>query len=298
MDWLRGVRRVSDHTLTAYRQDLSAFSTFLGPFLNETDLFLGHFEALKRADLRSWFAARRGEGLTPASNARALSSLKNFAKFIHRQYGVECTAILAFRAPRLAKPLPKAMTEQDTEKAIGNIQNLHPEPWVAKRDWALLTLLYGCGLRISEALSLTCQDIAAAGRGLRIRGKGNKERVVPVIPEVIQALVEYQKSCPYLRGVESSRSLFFLGFRGGPLSPAVFTRQIQQLRRFLGLSESVTPHAFRHSFATHLLAGGGDLRAIQELLGHESLTTTQRYTHVDASRLMAAYHAAHPKGRR
>lgn len=293
--WLTGIRRVSDHTLTAYQQDISHFIHFLTRHQGEEIASLHSLAALEPADIRAWLAARIGQGMSAASNARALSALKNLARFLHKEYGVECASIMGFRGPKQKKPLPKALTEADSLAALEHIGDLHPEPWVAKRDWALLTLIYGCGLRISEALSLTCKDINQSNGGLRIRGKGRKERIVPVLPAVISAVQDYLALCPYLRGAEKSDTPLFLGLRGAPLAPAVFQRQIQQLRRYLGLPESVTPHAFRHSFATHLLAGGGDLRAIQELLGHESLITTQRYTHVDAARLMEAYRNAHPK---
>jgi len=290
------VRRVSEHTLEAYGHDLRQFISYLQS-KNDQELFLSHLAALTHTELRGWLAGRLRDGLTPTSTARAVSSLHNFAKFAHKEYGVECAAILALRAPKVKKPLPKALTMEDSLKAVDSIELLHPEPWVAKRDWALLTLLYGCGLRISEALALTNRDVSRAKDGLKIRGKGRKERIVPVLPEVIDALRDYQRACPLLRGAEDSDTPLFLGLRGKALAPAVFQRQIQSLRGYLGLPDSVTPHAFRHSFATHLLAGGGDLRAIQELLGHESLTTTQRYTHVDAARLMEAYRNAHPKGK-
>lgn len=283
--------------MTAYQQDIRDFNAFIARHLNEPTLSLHHLAGLEPADIRAWLAARIGQGVSTTSNGRALSSLKNLARFLHKEYGVECQAIVGFRGPKLKKPLPKALTEADSLQALASIGDLHPEPWIAKRDWALLTLIYGCGLRISEALALTCRDIKTEGGSLRIRGKGRKERMVPVLPAVISALEEYRGMCPYLRGAENSDSPLFLGLRGAPLAPAVFQRQIQQLRHYLGLPESVTPHAFRHSFATHLLAGGGDLRSIQELLGHESLTTTQRYTHVDAARLMEAYRNAHPKAR-
>lgn len=287
---------MSEHTLSAYGQDMRQFQSYLQG-RTDSDLFLSHLVALDHTDLRGWLAGRVRDGMTPASTARAVSSLHNFAKFAHKEYGVECAAMLALRAPKVKKPLPKALTMEDSLKAVDRIEDLHPEPWVAKRDWALLTLLYGCGLRISEALALTNRDISKAKDGLKIHGKGRKERIVPVLPEVMVALRDYQHACPLLRGAEESDTPLFLGLRGKPLASAVFQRQIQALRGYLGLPNSVTPHAFRHSFATHLLAGGGDLRAIQELLGHESLSTTQRYTHVDAARLMEAYRNAHPKGK-
>lgn len=291
------MRRVSSHTLIAYQQDTLHFAAFLQGHLNTPQLALHHLAELQQSDIRAWLAARMGEGNSATTNARALSAVKNLARYLHREQNVECIAILEAKAPKIRAPLPKALSEEDSLRALESIGDLHPEPWVAKRDWALLTLLYGCGLRISEALSLTCKDISRTNGGLRIHGKGRKQRLVPVLPEVFSALEDYRQSCPYLRGAEESDTPLFLGVRGGTLNAGVFQKQIRQLRRYLGLPESVTPHAFRHSFATHLLAGGGDLRSIQELLGHESLITTQRYTHVDTARLMAAYRDAHPKGK-
>jgi integrase/recombinase XerC len=288
---------MSGHTVTAYLQDMAEFQDFL-----LAHFAAGHFspeqlQNLSPVALRSWLAARMRKGFTSSSTARAVSSVKNFARFLYKQYGVECTGILQLKAPRQKKPLPKALTIPDSLRAVEAIAGLHPEPWIARRDWALLTLIYGCGLRISEALSLTLEDIHRAENSLRIRGKGKKERLVPLLPEVRACLEDYRQSCPWLQAGAEKHMPFFVGFRGGALAPAIFQRQIQRLRRYLGLSESVTSHAFRHSFATHLLAGGGDLRAIQELLGHESLSTTQRYTQVDSARLMEAYRNAHPKGK-
>jgi integrase/recombinase XerC len=247
---------------------------------------------LEHRELRAWLAQRRQDGISDSSNARAMSSIRNFYRYLQRETGLENAAVFNLRMPRLKKPLPKALTAQDALDAVETLRTLHPEPWIARRDWALLTLLYGCGLRIGEALSLTRHDIAGAKHGLRIHGKGGKERVVPVLPQVLEAIAAYLAACPYMGEGEMP---LFLGARGERLAPAVFRRQIRQLRAGLGLPESATPHAFRHSFATHLLAGGGDLRAIQELLGHENLSTTQRYTHVDTARLMSAYKNAHPR---
>lgn len=292
--WLTGTRRVSPHTITGYFQDISQFLGFMGRYLGET-ISLAQLAELDTRQLRAWLAARKQEQLSDSSNARAMSSLRNLYRFLQQNHGIENAAVFNLRTPRLQKPLPKALTQADSLKAVDSLRELHPEPWIAKRDWALLTLIYGCGLRMSEALSLTRQDIETAGNGLLIRGKGRKERIVPLLPEVQEAVMDYIRACPYHSG--SGHAPVFLGARGRELSATVFQRQIQRLRAYLGLPDSVTPHAFRHSFATHLLAGGGDLRAIQELLGHENLSTTQRYTHVDTARLMAAYNSAHPKAK-
>lgn len=292
--WLSGTRRVSPHTLTGYMQDVVHYFGFMHSYLGEGELTLLSLAAIEQRELRAWLAQRRQNGIGDSSNARAMSSIRNFYRYLERVQDIENAAVFNLRTPRLKKPLPKALSKADSLHSLDTLKTLHPEPWVAKRDWALLTLIYGCGLRISEALSLSCNDMDYAGTGLRIRGKGRKERIVPLLPPVVEAVRDYMGVCPYLQQHRADTPLF-LGMRGAALSPVVFQRQIQHLRRYLGLPESVTPHAFRHSFATHLLAGGGDLRAIQELLGHENLSTTQRYTHVDTVRLMAAYKNAHPR---
>jgi integrase/recombinase XerC len=290
---LAHVKQVSPHTLTGYQQDMSQFLGFLHDY-TARPLSLGELQAVDQHSLRAWLASRKQQGISDSSNARAMSSLRNFYRYLHKEQGMENAAVFNLRTPRLKKPLPKALSEEDTLRAVDTLRELHPEPWVAKRDWALLTLIYGCGLRISEALALSCGDVRHGNNGLRIRGKGRKERLVPLLPVVFDALEDYRSSCPYLQHPHADAPLF-LGLRGLALNPKVFQRQIQHLRAYLGLPDSVTPHAFRHSFATHLLAGGGDLRTIQELLGHENLSTTQRYTHVDTARLMAAYKSAHPR---
>lgn len=295
LEWLKGVRRVSPHTLAAYQSDLEQFCAFLHEYMGEGPLTAAMLTRLEHRELRAWLAQRRQDEISDSSNARAMSSIRNFYRYLQRETELENAAVFNLRMPRLKKPLPKALTPQDALDAVDTLKTLHPEPWIAKRDWALLALLYGCGLRIGEALSLTRADMAEAKHGLRIRGKGGKERVVPVLSEVLEAITAYLAACPYTGNGETP---LFLGARGEQLAPAVFQRQIRQLRAALGLPESATPHAFRHSFATHLLAGGGDLRAIQELLGHENLSTTQRYTHVDTARLMAAYKNAHPRAGR
>lgn len=292
--YLTDTKRCSDHTVNGYFQDIAQFLGFLHRY-DETTPSFATLKTLDQHSLRAWLADRKKHGIGDSSNARAMSSMRGFFHFLQREHSIENAAVFNLRTPRLKKPLPKALNEADTLRALDTVKDLHPEPWVAKRDWALLTLIYGCGLRISEALSLNCGDLDTTANGLRIRGKGRKERLVPLLPAVVDAIQDYMRHCPYLQHPNRDAPLF-LGVRGAALSARVFQRQIQLLRGYLGLPESVTPHAFRHSFATHLLGGGGDLRTIQELLGHESLSTTQRYTHVDTARLMAAYKAAHPKG--
>ncbi len=289
--WLAVEKRASDHSLAAYRRDLIAFLAFLARHQGEAPS-LASLKRLERGDLRGWLAARAGQGLKASSTARALSSLRNFFRFLARRGLVENAVVLGLKNPKLPKPVPKALTPAEAADALTGIGELSDEPWVAKRDTALLTLLYGCGLRLGEALSLTRRDHAAARAGrITVTGKGRKQRMVPVLPIVAAALDDYVAVCPY------RHDPLFLGVRGGPLNARIVQGQLQRLRLLLGLPANATPHALRHSFATHLLAGGGDLRAIQELLGHASLSTTQRYTDVDAAGLMAVYDRAHPRAK-
>ncbi len=290
LKWLEGVRGMSRHTLTAYAGDMQQFINFAQEHTggNVSVRALLNFEA---SDGRAWLSNRAAAGLDAASNARALSSIKNFYRWLDRQERGRCDAMLNMRAPKLKKPLPKAVAEGQAREAVENIANLQMEPWIGLRDAALLTLIYACGLRISEALSLTRGQLEGADN-LTITGKGNKQRVVPVLPAVREALAGYLSTCPF--SIEKN-SPVFRGEKGKPLQPAIFQKQVRRLRTLIGLPESATPHAFRHSFATHLLSGGGDLRSIQELLGHASLSTTQRYTYVDRERLLKAYKNAHPR---
>lgn len=299
--YLQNRKGLAEATQVAYAQDLAQFLRFLHTY-RETDAIT--LRQMKNMDLRSfraWLAQRQRDGFKAESSIRAVSSIRAFYRHLHRAEGVENAAIFNLSAPKRKQSVHKALSEEDTLRSLDEIKQLHPEPWVAKRDWAILTLIYGTGLRISEAINLTVGQWKAAKEtgGLRIIGKGNKERLVPLLSEVRAALEDYAVACPYLRGGDDApaETPLFLGVRGGPLSVVVFTRQVQKLRKLLGLPDSVTPHAFRHSFATHLLAGGGDLVAIKNLLGHESLSTTQRYTKVDVKRLMSAYEEAHPKGK-
>ncbi len=289
--WFAGERRASAHSLAAYERDLAAFLAFLAEH-HGSPASLATLTKLDRGDLRAWLAHRAGRGLKASSTGRALSVLRGFYRFLARRKLVENAVVLGMKNPKLPKSVPKALTQAEASDAIDNIGELSDEPWVAKRDAALLTLLYGCGLRLGEALSLTRRDQLAARAGrLTVTGKGRKQRIVPVLPIVAEALDDYVAACPH------RHDPLFLGVRGGPLNPRIVQDRLQRLRLLLGLPSSATPHALRHSFATHLLAGGGDLRAIQELLGHASLSTTQRYTDVDAAGLMAVYERAHPRAK-
>lgn len=289
-DWLAHVRKASQHTLVSYEHDMQHFFSFIAEHKGQ-GLTLGLLQNLTARDIRAWLASR-ADDYEATSTARALSTTKNFFRRLEKEGLIENPAIFHIRSPRLKKSLPKALAEDQADAALQAAGALHEEEWLNARDLALLTLIYGCGLRISEALSLTYGDIPKTD-AITITGKGNKQRVVPVLPTVTEAITAYAQSCPY--PFEPDTPLFY-GKRGKPLDPGVFQYQLRKLRRSLNLPESATPHAFRHSFATHLLSAGGDLRAIQELLGHASLSTTQRYTHVDKKRLLSAYKSAHPRG--
>ncbi len=294
-DWrirLATEKRMSAHTVEAYGQDVTSFLRFLTAHLG----FLPGFDdlaSLELRDFRAWLAERNHRGLARTSTARALSTLRGFFRFLDRSDRAHNAAIGAVRTPKTAKSVPKALDEADALKSVEVVAELSDQEWIGKRDVAVLMLLYGCGLRIGEALGLDRNQVPD-GDTMLITGKGGKQRVVPVLPVVRASVDDYLAACPY--AVEGDGPLF-LGARGKRLAAGVVQRQARRLRALLGLPETATPHAFRHSFATHLLAGGGDLRTIQELLGHASLSTTQRYTDVDAARLSAVYRAAHPRAR-
>jgi len=287
-------RRLSPKTVEAYGRDLRQFLTFLTVHLGEPPPIPGLI-ALKPRDIRAFLAARRQEGIESRSLMRQLAALRSFARHLDREGHGMAPAFTAIRSPKAEKRLPRplstasALAVTDAESRAGDVR----EPWVLARDAAVLALLYGAGLRISEALGLTRQDAPiGSADSMTVTGKGQKVRSVPVIPAVRGAVEDYLKLCPYYLPPQGP---LFVGAKGGPLSPRIIQLAVVQLRGALGLPESATPHALRHSFATHLLARGGDLRAIQELLGHASLSTTQMYTKVDAARLLTVYDAAHPR---
>jgi integrase/recombinase XerC len=281
---------VSAHTLTAYTGDVADFLTFLNTHVGG-EVALVHLNTLTTRDFRSWLASRLNKDLSAASSARAVSSLKNLFRFLQKHHHISADELMHLRAPKLKKPVPKALSETHSLNSTATIGELQNEGWMGLRDIALLTLIYGAGLRISEALSVTLSALQDS-QGLRITGKGNKQRMVPLLPVIKDSIDAYVAACPY--PIEPHGTLFF-GARGAALNPAVFQLQLRKLRGMLGLPDTATPHAFRHSFATHLLAGGADLRSLQELLGHASLSTTQRYTAVDKERLVSAYKNAHPR---
>ncbi len=291
-DWLAHERRASPHTLDAYGRDLADFLGFLARHAGYP-AGLRELGDLGRADFRAYLAERNGRGLKRASTARALSTLRGFFRFLDRAGLVHNAAVAQLRTPKAAKSVPRALSEDEALGAVAEIGALSGEAWIAKRDTALLMVLYGCGLRIGEALALD-RGQAPTGETVVVTGKGRKERLVPVLPVVAEAVRDYLAVCPHGPGEDEP---LFIGARGGRLNPGVAQRQVRRLRVLLGLPETATPHALRHSFATHLLAGGGDLRTIQELLGHASLSTTQRYTEVDRAHLMTVYRDAHPRAR-
>jgi integrase/recombinase XerC len=292
---LRSERRLSPKTLDAYGRDLQQCVTFLGEHWGET-VSLKRFAALEATDIRAFMASRRSGGIAGRSLMRALAGLRSFGRFLEREGKGKVGALSAIRAPKVSKSLPKPLhVEAARQVADADIRaGENREPWILARDAAVMALLYGSGLRISEALGLKRRDVPAPGAGdvLVVTGKGNKTRMVPVLQNVLQLIAGYVAMCPYDLPAASP---IFVGARGGPLSPRIIQLTMERLRGALGLPDSATPHALRHSFATHLLSRGGDLRAIQELLGHASLSTTQIYTGVDAERLMEVYRTAHPR---
>jgi integrase/recombinase XerC len=298
-DWLRSERRLSGHTLTAYEHDVAEFVAFLTEYLGGPPT-LAQLGTLKPAEFRAWLADRAHRGLARTSTARAFSSVRSFFRFLDRRGLAHNASIAAIQTPKLPRSVPKALSERDMADFLEQPPAPDRDAWIEQRDAAVLLLLYGAGLRIGEALGLTKGTIAGlldAGQDtLAITGKGNKTRLVPLLPAALEALKAYREACPFMQALGPGDA-FFLGARGAPLDPAIVQKRVRDLRRVLGLADSVTPHALRHSFATHLLAAGGDLRTIQELLGHASLSTTQRYTDVDAARLSAVYRAAHPRAK-
>ncbi|PTW62987.1 tyrosine recombinase XerC subunit [Breoghania corrubedonensis] len=292
LDHLGSERRLADKTLTAYERDVSQFLSFMTIHLGGAP-GADEISRLTPADIRAFFARRRMEGAGARTLARGLAGLRSFLGYLEKKGLANAAAVRAVRAPRQPKTLPKPLNTADAARVVDADESLSEEPWIGARDAAVLTLLYGCGLRISEALGLTrAQAPTHETRVLRIVGKGGKERLVPVLPVVGEAVAQYLKLCPF--AIDDDGALF-RGARGGPLSPRIIQLAMQRLRGALGLPDTATPHALRHSFATHLLAGGGDLRTIQELLGHASLSTTQVYTGVDTERLVAIYRKAHPR---
>ena len=283
-------RRLADKTVEAYGHDLRGFFRFLETHLDE-EIGIKIFRHLHASDIRAFLAKRRRDGLSDASIARVLSAIKTFYHWLDNHHGIENPEIAFLQGPRRSARLPRPVSVSAARDMIETAEVAAEEPWVAARDTAVLTLLYGAGLRISEALGLNGDMVPTPDR-LRIKGKGGKVRIVPLIPAVRDAMNAYARLCPYPL---SKSTPFFYGVRGKRLQPAIVQKGVQLLRGSLGLPDTATPHALRHAFATHLLAHGADLRAIQTLLGHTSLSTTQVYTGVDSGRLRAVHASAHPR---
>lgn len=287
---LRALDGAAENTVTAYGRDVRGYLAFLARHRGGAE-GTASLTTLPLADLRAWMAHERGRGLSARSLARALSAVKGFTAWLADRDGQDATPLLSARSPKFTRKLPRPLSEEGARAMLETVGDQHREDWLAARDTAVVTLLYGCGLRISEALGLTgaahpLPDV------LRITGKGGKTRLVPVLPAARDAVARYARLCPFNL---SRTAPLFRGARGGPLNPRLIALVMEKARMQLGLPATATPHALRHSFATHLLSAGGDLRAIQELLGHASLSTTQAYTAVDASRLMEVYEKAHPR---
>ena len=291
--WLTHLSALDDAapaTVTAYRTDLAGFLSFMGEYHGGA----AGPEALRGlglTDMRAWMAHERARGLSARSLARALSAVKSFYRWWADRDGFDATPVLSTRSPRFGRKLPRPLDEAAAKAMLDRVELQSAEPWVAARDGAVITLLYGLGLRISEALSLKGRE-APLGEMLRIRGKGKKDRLVPVLPAARAAVEDYRRLCPHPLTGEAP---LFRGIRGGPMPPSSLRSAMRAARAQLGLPATATPHAMRHSFATHLLNRGGDLRTIQELLGHARLSTTEGYTSVDAARLMEVYSRAHPR---
>ncbi|WP_120502289.1 tyrosine recombinase XerC [Roseovarius sp. EL26] len=292
-NWLatqKALQGASEHTIAAYGHDLTEFLTFMTEHKGQA-MGLAPLLRITVPEMRSWMAFMRGQDIGARSLARKLSAVKGFYRYLAEKEECDPTAVLSARAPKFQRKLPRPLSPDAAQDLIDTIDMQSETPWISARDQAVVILLYGCGLRISEALGLCGRD-TPIGATIRIIGKGSKERVVPVITPARDAVKNYLDLCPYPSEPETP---IFRGMRGGPLNPRAIQKVVASVRMQLGLPATATPHAMRHSFATHLLNAGGDLRAIQELLGHASLSTTQAYTAVDTARLMEVYNQTHPK---
>lgn len=290
IDHLRAVDGRASATISAYNRDVGDFLLFISQHHGE-QTGIGTLSKLTISDMRAWMARERAGGISARSLARKLSSVKSFLRWLSNREAFDATAALSVRAPKFQAKLPRPVSPDAARALLDLAEAQSPTPWIGARDVAVLTLLYGCGLRISEALSLRGGD-APLPEVLRITGKGGKERVVPVIAPARAAVDAYLRACPFAKTDDAP---LFRGSRGGALSARVVQGVMQSCRMQLGLPSTATPHALRHSFATHLLSAGGDLRAIQDLLGHANLSTTQAYTAVDGAHLMEVYDKTHPR---
>ena len=290
-DRLSDERRASDHTVAAYERDLAQFLGFLTEHLGTAPGF-DDLAALSPADFRAWLAQRTRDGRAKTSTARAMSTVRGFFRFLDREGLVHNAAIGSVRSPRLPTQVPRPLTTNQAGDVVELAEAFAEEPWIAARDVAVVLLMYGAGMRIGEVLGLDLGDVRGGRDVLVVRGKGNKERLVPLLPVLRKALDDYLALRPF---AGDNAQPLFLGARGKRLQAGIVQKKFRHLRAALGLPDTATPHAMRHSFATHLLGSGADLRTIQELLGHASLSTTQRYTDVDSESLLKVYRDAHPR---
>ena len=289
-EYLASERRLSLLTAESYLEDLKEFFTFLLDYLGQ-EVDLKELERLRITDFRAFLAWRAEQKISKASIARGVSALKNFFRFLMREGLIENKAIMAVKSARPNKILPHPLSAEQAQKFLKVARTMQKESWQGERDVALFTLMYGAGLRIAEALSLNIKDIPLDQDAMVITGKGNKQRLIPLLPAVKKAIQKYLEvhPCP------TPDAPLFVGARGDRINPGVVQRTVRQIRYALNLPDTVTPHALRHSFATHLLQGGGDLRSVQELLGHSSLSATQRYTEITMQDLDRVYKKAHPR---
>ncbi|MGF1560627.1 MAG: tyrosine recombinase XerC [Geminicoccaceae bacterium] len=295
LGYLAKERRAAANSVEAYRRDVASFVRFLAEHDGEA-AGLTRLRSLDARDFRAWLSACGRRGLSRSSTQRAVAAVRSLYRYLDRFHDIHNPTLAALRTAKVPKRLPRPLAPDDALALAHEVTGGARAPWIGLRDEAVLLLLYGAGLRIGEALGLLRQDLGrqpATLRELRIKGKGNKVRLVPILPAVAGALAAYVDACPLDLAADQA---LFRGARGGPLAADIVRRRVRELRRTLGLPESATPHALRHSFATHLLAGGADLRSLQELLGHASLSTTQGYTQVDQAHLSAVHRKAHPRG--
>lgn len=293
IDWLQDARKVSPHTVEAYEGDMKQFLAFQNRNHGKS-LSIEELTNLSIRDFRAWLAYRSAEDYEHRSTARALSVIRSFFRYITKHGYPSCMALAGIRSPRLKVGLPRPLTVDQARSLVEDIEDLNEEPWIGSRNKALFTLLYSSGLRLGEALNLTRKQAPLESDTLLILGKGKRERMVPVLPIIQQTLQDYIRLCPYVLAPDGP---LFVGAKGKKLDPAIAQKSMRNYRRAIGLPESATPHALRHSCATHLMSTSGDLRGIQELLGHASLATTQVYTDVDTTRLMKVYQRAHPRAK-
>lgn len=294
IEYLIQTKKYSSHTAVAYESDIQDFIKFYEKF-NGSSIFIKDLSKVDTLMFRSYLAERQKRALSHKSTARAMSSLRVFFKYIERTYGVKNDAIGLISSPKVPRKLSKAIAPEDVQNMYSAISNINKKnPWLAARDWALVILLFGCGLRISEALGLKNNDVINRPSVLRISGKGNKQRIVPVLPIVWDTVEKYIAVRPFGNAPEDN---VFRSVRGLPMTPRMAEKVIENLRNYMQLPDYVTPHALRHTFATALLAGGADLRNLQELLGHSSLSTTQLYTKVNMVEISNVYAAAHPRSK-